>query len=128
MNVTYFLCWIPMIVVAVANGTLRQFVFLKYMSELKAHQLSTITLVILLGFYISFVIKKFPPVSAMQSIFIGIGWLLLTLAFEFGFGLYRGKSMAELLADYNILKGRLWILIPVWTTIAPYIMYKVRLS
>lgn len=101
-----------MIVLAVLNGTARDLWYKKYMSELTAHQLSTASLIILLWVYISFVIKKFPPASAAQSIYIGIAWLLLTLAFEFGFGSYRGKSMNELLADYNLLKGRIWILIP----------------
>ncbi len=123
----YFLLWFPMIILAVLNGTARDLGYKKYLGDLTAHQLSTISLIILLWLYISFVIKKFPPASVTQSINIGIAWLLLTLAFEFGFGLYRGKSMNELFADYNLLKGRIWILIPIWTAIAPYIIYRIRL-
>ena len=115
-----------MVLLAVINGTARDLGYKKYVSELTAHQLSTVSLIILLWFYIGFVIKKFPPSSTIQSIWIGIVWLLLILAFEFGFGLYRGKSMSELLLDYNLLKGRIWILIPIWTTIAPHIFYRIR--
>lgn len=121
---TYFLCWFPMLVVAILNGSARDLWYKKYTGELTGHQISTFTLIVLFGVYIWFIIHKFPPESFNQTIYIGIMWLLLTLAFEFGFGLYRGKTFDELLADYNILKGRIWILIPIWITIAPYLFFK----
>jgi hypothetical protein len=80
---------------------------------------------ILLAVYIRFIIGRFPPVSGTQAIFIGSLWVMLTLIFEFGFGLLRGHSFTQLLKDYNIFKGRLWILIPAWLLVAPYIFYKV---
>jgi hypothetical protein len=56
----------------------------------------------------------------------GLLWLVLTLVFEFGFGRWRGKSWEQLLADYDLAKGRLWVLIPVFTSLAPYIFYRLR--
>ena len=120
----YFLLWFPMLLIAIANGLLREFVFKKYVSELTAHQLSTGTLIIFFTFYIGFVMHRFPPSSATQAIIIGFIWLLLTLTFEFGFGLYRGTSFSKLLEDYNLLKGRLWVLVPLWIAVAPLIYYK----
>jgi hypothetical protein len=70
------------------------------------------------------VINRFPPASSSQAIFIGLVWVVLTLIFEFGFGRYPGRSWPQLLEDYNLLKGRIWILIPLWLAIAPYIFYK----
>lgn len=122
----YFLAWFPMLLLAIANGALREFVFKKYMGEPAAHQLSTFSLLLLFAIYIGFIMKRVPPVSAKQAILIGLFWLLLTLLFEFGFGRYRGSSWEKLLADYNLLKGRLWILIPLWVAIAPYIFFKLR--
>ncbi len=120
----YFLAWFPMLLLAILNGTLREFVFKKYVSDLAAHQLSTVVLIILFAFYIGSTIYRFPPASSTQSILIGLMWVVLTLCFEFGFGRARGNSWFALLADYNVLKGRIWILIPVWVLIAPYIFYK----
>ena len=68
-----------MLLIAIANGLLREFVFKKYVSELTAHQLSTGTLIIFFAFYIGFVMHRFPPSSATQAILIGFIWLLLTL-------------------------------------------------
>jgi hypothetical protein len=123
---TYFLLWFPMLLIAIGNGTLREFVFKKYVSDLTAHQLSTIILIIFFGLYIGFAINRFPPASSRQAILIGFVWVVLTLIFEFGFGRYRGSSWPQLLEDYNLLKGRIWILIPLWLAIAPYIFYKLR--
>jgi len=121
----YLLLWFPMLLIAVANGTVRDLGYKEHMGELAARQLSTITLVLLLGIYIFFVIKKYPPQSSSQSLGIGLFWMVLTLGFEFGFGLYRGTSWTTLLDDYNLTKGHIWVLIPIWIALAPYIFFKV---
>ena len=121
---TYFLCWFGMLLIAILNGTARELWYKKYMSELSAHQVSTISFIILIGLYIAFIIKIFPPGSDNKALQTGMLWLALTLVFEFGFGLLRGNSLKKLLTDYNITKGRLWILIPAWLLIAPYIFHR----
>ncbi len=115
-----------MLLLAIANGALREFVFKKYVSELTAHQLSTFSLLLLFALYIGLIIKWMPPVSVNQAILVGLFWLVLTLLFEFGFGRYRGNSWSKLLEDYDLLKGRLWILIPTWVAIAPYLFFRLR--
>ncbi|RYF87520.1 MAG: hypothetical protein EON98_00105 [Chitinophagaceae bacterium] len=119
----YLLLWFPMLFIAVVNGTLREFFIKKYTSDLTAHQLSTISLLAFFTLYIAFVIQTFPPISAAQAIKIGLIWLFFTLLFEFGFGRWRGNSWETLLADYNLLNGKIWILIPLWVALAPYILY-----
>jgi hypothetical protein len=55
---------------------------------------------------------------------IGVMWLAMTLTFEFvaGHFLFR-TEWSTLLADYNLLAGRLWILVLVATTIAPAFIF-----
>lgn len=122
----YFLSWLPMLVLAVLNGTARDLWYKKPLGDPAAHQLSTVTLMILLGIYMWLVMAKFPPQSANHAIGIGLLWALLTLIFEFGLGLLRGNSLPVMLADYNVLKGRLWVLIPVWISLFPYIAWFLR--
>lgn len=44
----------------------------------------------------------------------------MTLAFEFGFGHYiAGTPWSELVADYDLLQGRLWVLVPFTMMLAP---------
>jgi hypothetical protein len=123
---TYILLWFPMLIIAIINGLIREFVFKKFTGDLNAHQLSTVTLIIFFAIYISLIIKRFPPVSTNMSILIGLVWVIMTLTFEFGFGRYRGNSWAALLHDYNLLKGRLWVLVPLWVLFAPYLFYASR--
>ena len=122
----YFLLWLPMVILAIINGAARDLWYKKYSTELLAHQLSTISLLLFLGIYIFFVIKKYPPQSEAESLLIGLSWMVLTLGFEFGFGIYRGNSWTQLLDAYNITKGHLWLLIPIWLVLSPYLFFKLQ--
>ncbi len=58
---------------------------------------------------------------------IGLLWILLTVAFEFFFGHYAvGQSWRELLADYNVLRGRVWVLMLLVALVAPRWAWGVR--
>lgn len=48
----YVLAWVPMLLIAIANGALRQTTFAKVMPELRAHQLSTLIGSVLIGLFI----------------------------------------------------------------------------
>ena len=120
----YFLLWFPMLLLAILNGAARDLGYKKLVGELTAHQLSTLSLLLLFAVYIGIVMRHFPPPTPTYTWSIGLLWLVLTLGFEFGFGLYRGNSWSKLLADYNLLQGRVWVLIPIWVAIAPYVLYK----
>lgn len=108
------------------NGAARDLGYATYLSELGARQLSTITLLILLGMYVFFILKKYPPSSGAYALFLGVFWMLLTLGFEFGFGLYRGNTLSNLLNDYNMMQGHIWVLIPIWLMLAPYVFLKLQ--
>ncbi len=59
----YVLLWVPMLVIAVANGALRQATFAKSLSELRAHQLSTLIGSVLIGAFVWFVVRTWTPSS-----------------------------------------------------------------
>ncbi|MDC6363012.1 MULTISPECIES: hypothetical protein [Flavobacteriaceae] len=120
----YFIAWFPMLILAILNGTLREFVFKKHFGELAAHQLSTATLLILFAASMAFMVKMFPPESSSQAIWLGLFWMVLTLIFEFGFGRLQGNSWEKLLQDYYIWKGRIWVLVPIALAIGPYLFYR----
>lgn len=116
-----------MLLVSIANGAVRDFTYGKHMNELKAHQLSTISSVLLLGVVIWGFVRLFPPASRQEAVSIGILWMALTVAFEFiFFHFVGGHSWTELLANYNVLQGRVWVVVLVWVAIAPYVFYRLR--
>src|SRR5688572_30088234 len=108
MNINQFLLWLPMIVIAIINGTIRQLIFIKSINALRAHQLSTITLIIFCSIYIWFVFPILDVRSIRQALLIGFTWTLLTVGFEFLLGRLTNKPWAYLLQDYNIAKGHIW--------------------
>ena len=123
----YILAWLPMIIVAIANGLLREKFLARRLNDLQAHQMSTASMIVLLGIYIWILFKIWPPISANQTIIVGLTWLLLTIIFELLFGHYiAGHTWEKLLHDYNLFQGRVWIFVLVWISIAPYIMYQIQ--
>lgn len=53
--------------------------------------------------------------------------MALTMAFEFVVFHYAGvHSWADLLGNYNLLKGRVWVLLLVWIATAPFLFYSLK--
>ncbi len=123
----YTLAWFGLMVIAVLNGALRTLVYGKRMPELRAHQISCFTGIFLIGIAVYFLNKIWPLETGIQSLIIGLLWLVMTVLFEFGFGHYIMKHPWEkLFHDYRMDKGRLWILVLLWTAIVPYVIYSLH--
>lgn len=124
MLTRYLFFWLILAVVAVINGTLRQFVYGRHLPELAAHQVSTVTGILLTGITVWILNRVWPIGSAREAWIIGACWLLMTIAFEFGFGHYvAGHSWSRLFADYNLLEGRVWSLFLAWIAVLPYVTW-----
>lgn len=123
----YALAWIGLVILAILNGVARASVYGRYMGEQAAHQVSTFTGIGLFTAYMWVMTGIVSIQSSRQAWIIGIMWLAMTVAFEFLFGHYvAGHSWKRLWEDYNLLKGRLWVLVLIWTAIGPYLFYKAR--
>jgi hypothetical protein len=65
------------------------------------------------------------PGSLIGAWQIGLVWLGATLTFEFIAGHYLFRNpWQKILADYNPLEGRLWLLVPIVTLVAPPLWFK----
>ena len=119
------LVWLLLALVATANGIVRQFTYGRMFTDLAAHQISTVTAILACAALVWVVNRKWPIESASQAITIGVIWLLLTIAFEFGFGHFiAGHSWERLLADYNIMNGRVWLLFLLWIVVLPFVIFR----
>lgn len=127
MVLKYSLAWIGLVIVAICNGAAREFLYRPLVGEQPAHQISTFTAMFLFGIYVWFLSGRWKIESARQAGHIGLIWLSLTITFEFFFGHFVMKhSWSTLFHDYNLLAGRLWILVLVFTTVVPYVCYRLR--
>jgi hypothetical protein len=114
-----------MVPIAIANGGLRLFTFAKTMTEPRAHQLSTLTGSVAIGAFIWFYVRMYPPSSNGQALLIGLVWAGLTIAFESVMGLViQHLSLQQVMHEYNLLAGRVWLLFLIWLMLAPLIFFR----
>src|SRR4029453_7924286 len=112
--------WVGATAVGVANAGVRELVYADRVGELAAHQISTATLLAALTYYIWLLDQRWPLPTIRTALAIGGGWAALTVLFEFGLGRYvQGSSWPELLANYNLAAGRIWVLVPMWMRLGP---------
>jgi apolipoprotein N-acyltransferase len=123
---THILWWFAFPFVAIFNAILREFIYKKPLGDLAAHQISTVTGIIIFAVVFYLIFKKWKIESVKHAIIIGLIWLGLTILFEFGFGHYiMGNPWQKLFHDYNLADGRVWSLFLVWITVAPFVFYKI---
>lgn len=123
----YLIGWLPLVAVGILNGIIREIGYKKYVGDLTAHQISTLTGIILVGCYIWWLTGKWEIGTSSQALIIGVIWLGMTVAFEFLFGHYVVRQpWSKLFHDYNFLKGRIWVVVLIWISIAPLVFYKIR--
>ena len=119
------LYWLPMPFLGVINGTFRQFVLLDHVDDLAAHQLSAFTLILLLAVYIRIIIRRSGIRTTKGAWVTGAVWLGLTVLFEFGLGYFVSHlTLEQMLADYNVLEGRLWPLVLLSVLTLPVILFR----
>jgi hypothetical protein len=114
-----------MMIVAILNGGFRDFAYKPYVGDLAAHQISTVMLLLLFAGYFWILVRIWPIEYAKQAWVIGGVWFLMTEVFEFGMGLLTaGHPWDKLLRDYNLFDGQLWLLIPLWVLVGPYVFFR----
>ena len=113
--------WVVFLILAIVNAIVRESIYAPRLGEDLGHAVSSIIAIIYtLAITYWFTDRIKADVIGTDLLWIGVLWLILTIIFEFGFGHYiMGRSWDYLLADYNILKGRLWSLVLLTMLIAP---------
>jgi hypothetical protein len=110
MNLPYLLgAWLFILACAFANGALREIVLVPRLGPPWAQLTSGTLLMLVIGAVSVHAVRRLPPLEPIRFLPIGLLWLTLTLAFEFGFGRYaQGKSWDQLFAAYRFTDGNLW--------------------
>lgn len=118
------LSWLPLPFLGVGNGIFREAVLKPRWGESVARPVSGITLIILIGLYM-LLLRRFRTVPSGDAVVVGLVWLGLTVAFEFLFGHFVARdTIAQLLANYDITTGNLWLAVLLWVGIAPYLLLR----
>jgi hypothetical protein len=119
----WLVAWLGAAAIGVSNGVLREATYGRRLSEGAAHQVSTLTALGGFTAYFGALQRRWPTSSREEAVRIGALWLVLTVAFEFGFGrLVAKQSWDDLLSDYNIARGRTWPLVLAWIAAGPAVV------
>lgn len=112
--------WLGGSVLGIVNGVLRELAYKDRVGESTANQISAASLTALLALYFVALQRRWPIPTTRNALEIGGAWVVLTVLFEFGFGHYVDrKSWAELLDNYDITEGHLWLLVLLWIGVGP---------
>ena len=120
--------WLGLLLLAVLNGALRGTVLQPRLGEETGRRVATVLLLAALTAYVHRLQRRHPIPDAEHAWVVGMSWVVMTLGFEFGSGRLVGKlAWSELLADYDVRAGRIWVLVPLWTAVAPEVMRRLTL-
>lgn len=119
------LVWLVMLAAAVANGAFREMAITPRLGDSSGRVVSSIMLaciIIVIG-------RLLTPWLALQNSraawFTGLGWMGLTLAFEFLGGHFLFHTpWSQIVREYDIGQGRIWIIVPIATLLAPVLGFR----
>lgn len=119
-----FAIWLVLLVLAVLNGGAREVLINPRIGEQAGHVVSTIVLCVVIFIVASLALSWIGPRTAKDALWIGLLWVVLTVGFEFLAGHYLfGNSWRTLLADYNLMEGRIWPLVLLAELFSPVIAH-----
>lgn len=114
------LIWFAILVLASVNGAARARWLIPRFGETPGRALSTVILGAVVFLLTWLTIGWIRPASSAEALKIGVLWLGMTLAFEFLAGHFLfGTAWSALLEDYDVTRGRIWILVLVLVLLAP---------
>jgi hypothetical protein len=119
--------WFLLLLAAVLNGGVREKWIIPRVGQAQGHLISTLMLAMLVLLIAWLTARWLNPRTPSDAFAVGLLWLGLTLAFEFLAGHYLfHRSWSSLRAEYDVSKGRIWVLVPIVTSFAPLLAGYVR--
>lgn len=121
--------WLLLLVLAIVNGAFRDTVLTPQLGSAVAHVISTLLLSLLIVALTWVTIPWIGVRTASDGVLVGVLWTGLVLAFEFVAGHFLfGRSWEYLLEDYDVFGGRIWIIVPIVTLLAPMWARRLRMT
>lgn len=119
--------WLGIACLAVANGMVREYLFVPALGMKFALPLSGLTLSAVV-FLLAYLSVNFIGVRRKSGCFaIGVQWVVMTLAFEFFFGYFvAGQSWVTLLQVFDVASGDLFVLVLLTSLLSPYAVARIR--
>ena len=109
------------------HGTLRQLFLMPLVGDFTARQISFFIAVLLI-FFITYLFIRWINALTVKSLFgIGLMWLILMTAFEFGLGIFvMDYSWARMFEDYHLSRGGLMVFGLLFMFFSPWLATKLH--
>jgi membrane protein DedA with SNARE-associated domain len=119
--------WLAMLIMASVNGGVREALLVPSMGPGAARVVSTLLLCAIVFLLTYLTIRWIDPRSSRDAWIVGAIWVAFTLGFEFLAGHFLfGHPWSELLEEYDVFRGRIWILAVVTILVAPWVCVRAR--
>jgi Mg2+/citrate symporter len=119
--------WLAILAFAVLNGAFREAVLLPGLGKPTALLISGALLSLCIVAVALIFVPHLGLSGATDAFLLGLYWVCLTLAFEFGFGrLIQHRTWRELLEAYTFKDGNLWPVVLVTLLFAPLVALYLR--
>ena len=118
--------WLALIPLAFLNGGLREIVINPLVGAEYGQPISCFSLCLLLFVLCWIFIPKIGRGTEKTYLIIGLLWIVMTVLFETCLELLTGNTFAGVLKTYDITTGNLWLLVVLFTGIAPWLTAKTR--
>ncbi len=116
--------WPLFLVIAISLGAIREGIIAPTLGEQTADVIGTLLFIAVMLLIMWYFVARIRNVAQSHDLWlIGLMWMGMTVCFEFGFFHFVvGVPWEKLLADYNILAGRLWVLVLLTTLCGPVLV------
>jgi hypothetical protein len=119
--------WLAFMLIAIANGALRELVLVELLGQRKAQMVGTAALAVIILLAALLTVGWLKARGRLSHWLVGLFWVALSIAFEFLFGHYvLGESWEALIAAYRIDQGSPWPVFLVVLLVAPYLAAALR--
>lgn len=119
--------WLAILALATANGIAREKILVAALGPFAAQVASGIVLSACIFLVALAAAPWYGRLASAQWLEVGVLWLALTLAFEFGFGrLVLHKTWMELFEAYTFKGGNIWPMVLLVSLLAPWLTAKLR--
>jgi hypothetical protein len=119
--------WSAILVLAILNGALRESFLIPVFGVVTGLVVSGITLSACI-FLVAFIAAPwYGPLALRQWWLVGLFWVVLTVAFEIGFGTFAlHQTWDEMFDAYTFRGGNLWPVVLLTTLLSPWLAATLR--
>lgn len=108
-------------------GTLRQMFLVPLVGNFTARRIAFFGSLVLIFLFSYFFIRWIAAPTVKSLFTAGLMWMILTLLFEFGLGIFvMNYSLERMLEDYDIRRGGLMLFGLIFMFFAPWLAAKMR--